>query len=168
MKSKYVIFFLLLLALLGYTTESRRAAMRGRLSALNALNRADSVLTASNRDEALSLVDFFDRHGTANEQMLAHYLLGRCYADMHEAPMALHCYQEAISSVDCDFAQPSVRKNAGIKKKIMYNKNSHVIKGRFPFLIKKMTGDDIISPFVVSDRIKVFRLLHQLLQISVT
>jgi hypothetical protein len=44
--------------------------------------------------------------------MLAHYLLGRCYADMHEAPMALHCYQEAISradttSQDCDFAQLS-------------------------------------------------------------
>lgn len=60
--------------------------MRERLQALNALNRADSVLTARERDEALSLVDFFDRHGTANEQMLAHYLLGRCYADMHEAP----------------------------------------------------------------------------------
>ncbi len=44
--------------------------------------------------------------------MLAHYLLGRCYADMHEAPMALHCYQEAISRADttakdCDFAQLS-------------------------------------------------------------
>ena len=109
---KLVLVFALLLALLGCTTESRRAAMRGRLSALNALNRADSVLTARERDEALSLVDFFDRHGTANEQMLAHYLLGRCYADMHEAPMALHCYQEAISradtlSSDCDFAQLS-------------------------------------------------------------
>jgi tetratricopeptide (TPR) repeat protein len=47
-----------------------------------------------------------------NDQMLAHYLLGRCYADMHEAPMALHCYQEAISRADttakdCDFAQLS-------------------------------------------------------------
>lgn len=102
----------LLLTLIGCTTESRRAAMRERLQALNALNRADSVLTARERDEALSLVDFFDRHGTANEQVLAHYLLGRCYADMHEAPMALHCYQEAIGradtlSSDCDFAQLS-------------------------------------------------------------
>ena len=107
---KLVLVFALLLALLGCTTESRRAEMRGRLSALNALNRADSVLTATNRDEALSLVDFFDRHGTANEQMLAHYLLGRCYADMHEAPMALQCYQQAIECADttaenCDFAQ---------------------------------------------------------------
>ena len=111
MKAKYVIF-LLLLALCSCTTETRRAEMRGRLQALNALNRADSVLTATDRDEAQELADFFDAHGTSNEQMLAHYLLGRCYADMREAPMALHCYQEAISradttSQDCDFAQLS-------------------------------------------------------------
>ena len=111
MKAKYVLF-LLLLALCSCTTEPRRAEMRARLQALNALNRADSVLTATNRDEAQVLADFFDRHGIANEQLLAHYLLGRCYADMHEAPMALHCYQEAISradttAADCDFAQLS-------------------------------------------------------------
>ena len=111
MKAKYVIF-LLLLALCSCTTETRRTEMRGRLQALNALNRADSVLTATDRDEAQELADFFDAHGTSNEQMLAHYLLGRCYADMREAPMALHCYQEAISradttSQDCDFAQLS-------------------------------------------------------------
>ena len=112
MKSKYVIFLLLLLALCCCTTESRRAEMRQRLQTLNELNRADSVLTAADRDEAQTLASFFDAHGTGNEQMLAHYLLGRCYADMHEAPMALHCYQEAISradttSRDCDFAQLS-------------------------------------------------------------
>ena len=111
MKLKYVLF-LLLLALYSCTTETRRAEMRGRLQALNGLNRADSVLTARERDEAQELVTFFDAHGTANEQVLAHYLLGRCYADMHEAPMALHCYQEAISRADttardCDFSQLS-------------------------------------------------------------
>ena len=86
--------------------------MRRRLDALNALNRADSVLTATERDEAQTLADYFDSYGTPNDQMLAHYLLGRCYADMREAPMALHCYQEAITradtlSPDCDFAQLS-------------------------------------------------------------
>ena len=88
----------------------RYGEMRQRLEALNALNRADSVLTATERDEAQALADYFDSHGTPNDQMLAHYLLGRCYADMREAPMALHCYQEAITradtlSPDCDFAQ---------------------------------------------------------------
>ena len=109
---KIVLAFALLLALWGCTTETRRAEMRGRLNALQALNRVDSVLTATHRDEAQVLARWFDRHGTPNEQMLAHYLLGRCYADMHEAPMALHCYQEAISRADttardCDFAQLS-------------------------------------------------------------
>jgi len=111
MKAKHILF-LLLLVLCSCTSETRRAEMRQRLQALNELNRADSVLTATERDEAQTLVSFFDRHGTSNEQMLAHYLLGRCYADMHEAPMALHCYQDAISradtaALDCDFAQLS-------------------------------------------------------------
>ena len=111
MKAKYVIF-LLLLAFCSCTSETRRAQMRGRLQALNELNRADSLLTATDCDEAQELTEWFDSHGTSNEQMLAHYLLGRCYADMHEAPMALHCYQEAINradatAADCDFAQLS-------------------------------------------------------------
>ena len=108
MRQVYVLLVVMLLAGCG----GRRAEMRERLSVLNALNRADTVLTATHRDEAQELADWFDRHGSANEQMLAHYLLGRCYADMHEAPMALHCYQEAISradttAADCDFAQLS-------------------------------------------------------------
>ena len=103
---------MLLVVMLLAGCGGRRAEMRERLSVLNALNRADTVLTATHRDEAQVLADWFDRHGSANEQLLAHYLLGRCYADMHEAPMALHCYQEAISradtlSPDCDFAQLS-------------------------------------------------------------
>ena len=102
---------IVLLALAG-CGGGRYGEMRQRLEALNALNRADSVLTATERDEAQTLADYFDSHGTPNDQMLAHYLLGRCYADMHEAPMALHCYQEAITradtlSPDCDFAQLS-------------------------------------------------------------
>ena len=102
---------IVLLALAG-CGGGRYGEMRQRLEALNALNRADSVLTATERDEAQALADYFDSHGTPNDQMLAHYLLGRCYADMREAPMALHCYQEAITradtlSPDCDFAQLS-------------------------------------------------------------
>ena len=102
---------IVLLALAG-CGGGRYGEMRQRLEALNALNRADSVLTATERDEAQTLANYFDSHGTSNDQMLAHYLLGRCYADMREAPMALHCYQEAISRADttakdCDFAQLS-------------------------------------------------------------
>jgi hypothetical protein len=109
---KIFVFIFLLVAFCACTGGGKYSEMRQRLQALNALNRADSVLTATERDEAQTLANYFDRHGTSNDQLLAHYLLGRCYADMREAPMALHCYQEAITradtlSPDCDFAQLS-------------------------------------------------------------
>ena len=37
------------------------------------------------------VADFYDRHGTPNEQIRAHYLLGCVYRDMGEAPQALDC-----------------------------------------------------------------------------
>ena len=51
---------------------------------------------------------YFDRHGTANERLKAHYLLGCVYRDQNEAPHALQCYQDAIEvadtlSPDCDY-----------------------------------------------------------------
>ena len=109
---QFCAFIILLAAFCGCTGGGQYNEMLQRLDALNKLNQADSVLTVTERDEAQTLANYFDRHGTSNDQLLAHYLLGRCYADMHEAPMALHCYQEAISradtlSPDCDFAQLS-------------------------------------------------------------
>ena len=51
---------------------------------------------------------FYDRHGTANERMRAHYLLGCVYRDLGEAPRAIDCYQEAADCADtldsdCDY-----------------------------------------------------------------
>ena len=97
---------LILITLASCSGGGQYSEMRQRLEALNELNRADSVLTATERDEAQTLTDYFDSHGTPNDQMLAHYLLGRCYADMHEAPMALHCYQEAIENPGLASAEP--------------------------------------------------------------
>ena len=57
-------------------------------------NRADSVMT--NDSLAEHLVKYFDRHGTPNERMRAHYILGRTYADMGEAPRAVDL---SVSSV---------------------------------------------------------------------
>ena len=84
--------------------------MRYRLHRLNALNKVDSLFRST--DEAKELADYFDDHGTPNEQMLAYYLLGRAYYDIHEAPMALSCFQTAsekadTTAADCDYRQLS-------------------------------------------------------------
>ena len=84
--------------------------MRYRLHRLNALNKVDSLFRSV--DEAKELADYFDDHGTPNEQMLAYYLLGRAYYDIHESPMALSCFQTAsekadTTATDCDFRQLS-------------------------------------------------------------
>ena len=84
----------------------RHERMQQQLAALQALNRADSVLTDDSLAQALA--DYFDHHGTPNEQMEAHYLLGRTHGDCGEAPAALAAYHDAIAradttAADCDF-----------------------------------------------------------------
>ena len=94
-----------LLLLIACNSE-RHERMQQQLAALQAMNQADSILT--NDSLAQALADWFDRHGTPNEQMEAHYLLGRTHADRGEAPHAVDCYLEATAcadttAADCDF-----------------------------------------------------------------
>ena len=46
------------------------------------------------------VADWYDRHGTPNEQMRAHYLLGCTYRDMKDVPMELQCFQDAVEKAD--------------------------------------------------------------------
>ena len=85
---------------------SRANLRRWQLLRLMAQNKCDTVF----RSDSLQLVltDYYDRHGTPNEQMWAHYLLGRAYYDMGEVPMALECYLQAVEKADttskcCDY-----------------------------------------------------------------
>ena len=94
------------LLLLAACDPGRHERMQQELAALQAMNQADSVLT--NDSLAQALADYFDRHGTPNEQMEAYYLLGRTHADRGEAPAALAAYHDAIdradtTAADCDF-----------------------------------------------------------------
>ena len=96
---------LLLLAVLA-ACSGDGSQMRAQLEELERQNRADSVMT--NDSLAEQLVKYFDRHGTPNERMRAHYILGRTYADMGEAPRAVDAYLDAASQADttandCDF-----------------------------------------------------------------
>ena len=88
---------LLLLAVLA-ACSGDGSQMRAQLEELERQNRADSVMT--NDSLAEHLVKYFDRHGTPNERMRAHYILGRTYADMGEAPRAIDAYLDAASQAD--------------------------------------------------------------------
>ena len=97
----------ILLAFACCTTEADRSRMRAELDSINQRNRNDQPFTVADVEP---YVNFFDDHGTPNDRLLAHYLLGRAYHDHGEAPMALQCYQDALDcadtlSTDCDYPQ---------------------------------------------------------------
>ena len=104
---KLVIIFTLLVALCCCTTEADRNRMRSGLDSINARNRNEQPFTVQ---DVKPYVQFFDDHGTPNDRLLAHYLLGRAYYEAGEAPMALECYQKAAECADttsdnCNYPQ---------------------------------------------------------------
>ena len=102
-----IILYAILAAIVGCTTESDRMRMRAGLDSINVRNRSSQPFTVA---DVQPYVTFFDEHGTPNDRLLAHYLLGLAYSDHGEAPMALQCYQNAVdcadtTATDCDYAQ---------------------------------------------------------------
>ena len=80
---------------------------RYQLVKAKAMNKAYVPFTEDSTMKAVT--KYYDRHGSANERMQAHYLLGCAYRDMDSLPMALQCYEEAAmaadtTAADCDYA----------------------------------------------------------------
>ncbi len=80
--------------------------MRYELLRHKAMNKA--CITFTSDSVMKEVVDYYDYHGSANERMLANYVLGCVYPDMHEAPMALEYYNKATeqadtTAADCDY-----------------------------------------------------------------
>ena len=90
-----VLLFLALVLLAACDSGERQ---RLQLEELERMNRADSVML--NDSLARDLADWFDRHGTRNEQLRAYYMLGRTYADRGEVPQALEAYHDAANRAD--------------------------------------------------------------------
>ena len=86
---------------------SQSQKMRYELLRHKAMNKA--CITFTSDSVMKEVVDYYDHHGSANERMLANYVLGCVYRDMHEAPMALEYYNKATEQADtaaqdCDYA----------------------------------------------------------------
>ena len=92
----------LLNALLPDTTRmSKGDLMRFHLLRTNAENKCDTVLTARHAALMRRVCDYYDNRSSrrfANDRILAHYLLGRCYSDMGEAPAALQEFHNAADA----------------------------------------------------------------------
>jgi len=101
---KKLIYLIIYIAVL--TACSRQRAFDQVLAEADSMNvnyipfTTDSLLR--------SAVEYYNRHGTANERMHAYYLLGCAYRDMGEAPQALQAYHDAAdcadtTAADCDY-----------------------------------------------------------------
>ena len=85
---------------------SKAQKMRYELLRHKAMNKA--CITFTSDSVMKEVVDYYDHHGSANERMLANYVLGCVYRDLHEAPMALEYYNKATeqadtTAADCDY-----------------------------------------------------------------
>ncbi len=85
---------------------TKKQRMRYELLRHKAMNKA--CITFTSDSVMKEVVDYYDNHGSANERMLANYVLGCVYRDMHEAPMALEYYNKATeqadtTAADCDY-----------------------------------------------------------------
>ena len=87
MRSAVYAVLLPLLLLLSACYSGRHQQMLALLDEADSLNRAYAQLPSDTL--LLEATAYFDRHGSANERLRAHYLLGCAYRDMGDAPRAL-------------------------------------------------------------------------------
>jgi len=89
-----------------YPNFSKRQQMRYSLLYAKAMNKGYINFTSDSVMK--NVTNYYDKHGTANEKMLAYYLLGCVYRDLHDSPLALKYLNKAIEQADttsslCDY-----------------------------------------------------------------
>ena len=97
-----------LLVSLREQAEDASKANRYRYQLLLAKAKNQAYVPITTDSILREVAGYYDGHGSANQKMMAHYLLGCAYRDMGDLPQALLQYEEAISradttSEDCDF-----------------------------------------------------------------
>ena len=97
-----------LLVSLEEEAEDASKANRYRYQLLLAKAKNQAYVPITTDSVMRKVAGYYDDHGSANDRMEAHYLLGCAYRDMGDLPQALLQYEEAIAkadtaSEDCDF-----------------------------------------------------------------
>jgi hypothetical protein len=87
----------------------QRRADRMRAALDSALQQNRNYIPFTSDSALLEVVEYYDRYGTPNDRLRAHYALGCVYRDLHDAPIALLSWEDAIAAADttasdCDFA----------------------------------------------------------------
>ncbi len=87
----------------------QRRADRMRAALDSALQQNLNYIPFTSDSALLEVVDYYDRYGTPNDRLRAHYALGCVYRDLHDAPIALLTWERGIAAADttaadCDFA----------------------------------------------------------------
>ena len=89
---------LLMLDSMDLSTMSRSERMHAELLRGKAMNKAYVNFTTDS--VMLEVVDYYERHGNANEQMMANYMAGCAYRDLEDALSALKYLNRAVDAVD--------------------------------------------------------------------
>ena len=98
---------LLMLDSMDLSTMSRSERMHAELLRGKAMNKAYVNFTTDS--VMLEVVDWYERHGNANQKMLAYYILGCAYRDLGSAPKALESYRNAAEKADTTDAECDLR-----------------------------------------------------------
>ena len=92
------------MTLLSCSDNHDAEAMRSELLRARTMNKEYVPFTT---DSVMKeVVAYYDHHGTPEEKMEAHYLLGCVYRDMGDAPQALQCFQDAVEASRQTHPQP--------------------------------------------------------------
>lgn len=88
--------------------DSWDKASRMRYELLKAKAQNKAYIPFTSDSIATIFTDYYDSHGTPNDRLLAHYLLGCVYRDRGETPRAVDCFKDAIATADttaedCDY-----------------------------------------------------------------
>ena len=81
-----------------FSSMSKFERMHAELLKGKAMNKAYVNFTTDS--VMLEVVDWYERHGNANQKMLAYYILGCAYRDLEDAPSALKYLNLTVDAVD--------------------------------------------------------------------